>query len=246
MRQVLPTPADEVVVSDCYARDERPARPGRPWVVINMIASIDGSTAVAGRSGGLGTPADHQVFTALRALADVIVVGAGTVRAEGYGPPRTPQAEQERRVARGQSRFPRIAVVTGRLDLDLSTPLFTESVEPPIILTGTAASAEARAAVTEVADVHVVGEAQVDLARALAALAGLGAGVALCEGGPLLNDQLLAEALIDEICLSVSPMLAGGESARIIHGSAPATPMPMRLDRALEEDGMLLLRYVRA
>jgi len=246
MRQVLPVPADRVEVSDCYAGDDRPSPAGRPWVVLNMVASIDGATAVAGRSGGLGTPADRAVFTALRALADVIVVGAATVRAEGYGPVRTPEVEQQRRLVRGQTRFPRIAVVTGRLDLDLSTPLFTESVEPPIILTGTGPSAEAIAQAATVAEVHVVGGAHVDLGAGLAALAQLGAGVVLCEGGPNLNGQLLALGLVDEICLSVAPVLAGGDSARIIHGAAPVSPEPMRLDRALEDDGMLLLRYVRA
>jgi len=246
MRQLLPVPADRVDVSDCYARDDRPVPADRPWVVLNMVASIDGATAVAGRSGGLGTPADRAVFTALRALADVIVVGAATVRAEGYGPARTSDAEQQRRLARGQSRFPRIAVVTGRLDLDLSTSLFTESVEPPIILTGTGPSAETLALAAIVAEVHVVGDAHVDVGAGLAVLAQLGARVVLCEGGPNLNGQLLAQGLVDEICLSVAPVVAGGDSARIIHGAAPVAPEPMRLDRVLEADGMLLLRYVRA
>ncbi len=201
---------------------------------------------MAGRSGGLGTPADRAVFTALRAIADVIVVGAGTVRAEGYGPPRTPEPEQRRRLARGQQAFPRLAVVSGRLDLDLTSPLFTESTERPIILTGTAASADTRAAAGEVAEVHVVGDAHVDLGAAMATLADLGARVALCEGGPVLNGQLLALGLIDEVCLSVSPLLAGGDSNRIIHGAIPPDAEAMRLDRVLEDDGMLLLRYVRA
>ena len=246
MRQVLPIPLDDVVVSDCYAADARPAPAGRPWLVVNMIASIDGATSVAGRSGGLGTPADRAAFTALRAVADVIVVGAGTVRAEGYGPPRTPETEQRRRLDRGQQRFPRLAIVSGRLDLDLSAPLFTEAVEPPIIFTGSAASAALRDAASAVAEVHVVGDAHVDLTAAVASLADHGARVALCEGGPVLNGQLLALGLIDEMCLSVSALLAGGDSARIIHGAAPTSPEPMRLDRVLEDDGMLLLRYVRA
>ena len=214
--------------------------------MVNMVATVDGATAVSGRSGGLGTPADRDAFTALRALADVIVVGAGTVRAEGYGPPRTPEREQQRRLDRGQSRFPRIAIVSGRLDLDLSTPLFTEAPEPPIIFTGTAAAPAAREAAGEVAEVHLVGDAHVDLTAALHTLHDLGTAVALCEGGPTLNGQLLALDLVDEVCLSLSPLLASGESDRIIHGPTPVSPVALRLDHVLEEDGMLLLRYLRA
>lgn len=246
MRQLMPTTLEGVDPDLLYAADARPAPGGRPWVVVNMIVTADGATAVAGRSGGLGTPADRAVFTALRSVADAILVGAGTVRAEGYGPPRTPPQQQERRLARGQSRFPRIAIVSGRLALDVSSPLFTESVEPPIVLAPASAPRDARTAVAQVAELHTVGEDEVDLGAGLAVLADGGARVVLCEGGPHLNGQLLAAGLIDELCLSVSPLLAGGDSARAINGPDPATPTGLRLDRVLEDDGMLLLRYVRS
>jgi riboflavin-specific deaminase-like protein len=245
MRQLLPVPIDEVDPDDLYAADARPRPVDRPWVLTNMIASVDGAASVEGVSARLGGPADRAVFGALRAVPDVILVGAGTVRAEHYGPPRTPEAQQARRRARGQEPFPRIAVVSGRLDLDLTTPLFTGSSSRPIVITGTRPSPEQLAAASEVAEVVVAGEAHVDLGVALAALGRLGAAVVLCEGGPMLDGQLLAEGLLDEVCLTVAPLLAGGDASRIMHGPALARPEGLRLDRVLEQDGMLLLRYVR-
>ncbi len=250
MRQLLGSthPVDPDASFDlgaAYVADRRPARPDRPWLVLNMVVSIDGATAVEGRSGGLGSPADHTAFVALRSVADVILVGAATVRAEHYGPPRTSAAHQAQRVDRGQTPFPRLAVVSGRLDLDLTAPLFIDSPTRPLVVTAASAEPARLAEVGQVAEVVAVGQEHADLQAAVAALRGLGAGVVLCEGGPTLNAQLLAHDLVDEVCVTVAPVLAGGTSKRMIAGPAPDVAATLTLDRVIEDEGTLLLRYVR-
>jgi riboflavin-specific deaminase-like protein len=246
MRQLLPEPVDDVDPDDLYPTDARPAPPDRPWVMLNMVTSIDGASALEGRSGGLGGDADQTVFRVLRSVPDVILVGAATVRAERYGPPRTSEQHQAARRARGQAPFPRLAVVSGRLDLDEGTELFTATPSRPIVITGSNAPADRRAELAEVADVVVAGAERVDLVAALAELRGLGCAVVLCEGGPSLNAQLLAAGVVDELCATIGPLLVGGSSKRMIEAAAPDAPEPLRLDRLLEADGVLLARYVRA
>jgi riboflavin biosynthesis pyrimidine reductase len=232
-------------VAALVAAEARPAPPDRPWVVVTMVTSLDGATAVDGVSGPLGGAADQAVFSALRAVADVVVAGAGTVRAEGYGPPRTPAARRSERLARGQTEAPRIAVVTRSLDLDWSAPLFTDAHPGagPLVLTCTDADATGRARAGEVAEVIAAGAAEVDLAAALRELRARGSTVVLAEGGPRLNGALLAADLVDEWCLTVAPALVGGGSSRAVVG--PEQVRHLRLDRVLEGDGALLLRYLR-
>jgi riboflavin-specific deaminase-like protein len=246
VRQVLPSPVDDVDPFAAHATAERPAPAGRPWVALNMVASLDGATAVAGRSGELGGAADRRVFSALRAAVDVILVAAGTVRAEGYGPPKTPPAQQEARRARGQTSFPRIAIVSRSLDLDPTTPLFTEAAEPPIVLTDASALAAAPGALASAAELHAVGDDGVDLHLALALLAELGHRTVLCEGGPTLNGQLLVAGLVDEIDLTISPLLVGGSSHRVAVGPDEA-PTRLRLAHLWHDpdEDLLLARYVR-
>jgi riboflavin biosynthesis pyrimidine reductase len=221
VRQLFPIPLDEVDPMSCYGRDERL---GDPWVLINMIATIDGATAVSGRSGGLGGPADKKVFAAIRSVADVILVGAGTVRAENYGPPSVPA---------------RLAIVSAKLDLTPDARVFNDGYRP-IIVTTEDADATRRAVLEKVADVMVAGTGHVDLRAALRNFS----GVVLCEGGPSLNGQLIAGGLVHELCLSLAPLLTSGESARIAHGPEPKAPVRMRLMHILEEDEILFLRYI--
>ena len=139
-----------------------PRRSGRrrrvgPWLLVNMVSSLDGAIAVDGRVGGLAGPADKEMFTALRAVADVVMAGAGTVRAEGYGPPRPSEATRAARLARGQAEVPHLAIVSRSLYLDLTTPLFTEAKTPPIVITCAASDEERRRPLAEVADVIVGG-----------------------------------------------------------------------------------------
>ena len=238
----MPAPAEPVELIDAYPI--LAGRAGRPSMRMNMIASVDGATAVDGVSGGLGGPADHAVFMHLRALADVVLVGAGTVRAEGYGPPRLPDELREARRRRGQAPLPRLAVVSRSCALDWDAPIFRDTASRPIVVTAERAPAERRTAAARVADVVTAGAEDVDLAAALGALAGLGAGSVLAEGGPRLNGTLAAAGLVDELCLTVAPRLAGGESARIVSGpSIPGGGMPLEPAFVGEEDGFLFLRW---
>lgn len=221
MHQLLPSPA-AVSAAEAYADDRRRARDGRPWVLANMIASVDGATALDGTSGGLGGPADREVFQTLRSMADLVLVGAATVRAERYRAPSKPGL--------------RVAVVTGSGDLDWSSSLFTSGA-------GFVITTEA-APTLPVESLRTPGD-RLDLAWALGHLGEhVEAGVVLCEGGPSLNGQLLAGDLIDELCLTVSPTLVGGHSSRVMT-SAAATPSDFDLAHVLEADGLLFLRYLR-
>ena len=224
MRQLLPTFVDPVDPMAVYA--DPPVAAGRPGVRFNMIASVDGATAVDGVAGGLGGEADRALFALLRRLADVVLVAAGTVRAEGYGPSPVP-----------------IAVVTRSCRLDWDSRFFTAQVARPVVVTVATAPAEARARAAEVADVVVAGERDVDLARALDALGARGWRAVLCEGGPTLNGQLAAAGLLDELCLTLSPCLVGGDAKRLLAGPLLPGPPTLTLASACEEDGFLFLRF---
>lgn len=245
MRRLWPEPLDDVDVDELIAAEERPTPPGRPWLLVNMISSLDGAITIEGQSGGLGRPADRAVFSALRSVADIVMAGAGTVRAERYGPARPTGQQQAARVARGQAEVPPIAVVTRSLDLDLAGRLFQSDGPRPIVVTCAAAPADRRAATENVADVIVVGDDTVDLPAALAALGERGAAVVTCEGGPRLNGDLVVDDLIDEWAQTFSPLLTGGESPRGAAGPTPPAPREMVLDRLLEGDGLLLSRWLR-
>ena len=212
MRQLLPTPVDPVDPMAVYG--DLPTAAGRPAVRLNMIASVDGATTLAGVSGGLGGPADHALFAVLRSLADVVLVAAGTVRAERYGPSATP-----------------IAVVSRSPRLDWDARFFTAPVARPILVTVAQAPPAQLARAAEVAEVVIAGDRDVDLATALAALGDRGWRAVLAEGGPTLNGQLARAGLLDELCLTWSPWLASSDAKRILDGgplSAPAACDPAR------------------
>jgi riboflavin biosynthesis pyrimidine reductase len=230
-------------VAATYRADERPAPPGRPWVALDMITSVDGATAVDDHSKLLGSPGDRAVFSALRALADVVLVGAGTLRDENYGPPRVDADTRTARLAAGQHGVPTLAVMSNRLALDPQARVF-EGGHRPVVLAPRDAPARARAALDAVADVVEAGNTVVEPRLALAALHDRGAQVVVCEGGPTLNAALFADDLVDEICLSLSPLVVGGTAARLAGTLAPMQRR-FRLARVLEEDSMLFLRYVR-
>ena len=156
----------------------------------------------------------------------MVLVAAGTARAEGYGPSRVP-----------------VAVVTRSCRLDWEAPFFTAPVARPIVVTVAGAPPDALARAAEVAEVVVAGDRDVDLAVALDALGGRGHRAVLAEGGPTLNAQLAAAGLLDELCLSLSPRLVGGAAKRILDGLEVPGTTPLRLCSVCEQDGFLFLRY---
>jgi riboflavin biosynthesis pyrimidine reductase len=214
------------------------------WVRVNFVSSIDGSATQAGRSGGPSDAADKRVFALLRRLCDVVLVGAGTIRVEGYGGMRVDPESEAWRKANRFAPQPTLAVVSGEADLDPGGDVFTQAPVRPIVLTTAAASEERKSALEQVADVIVCGEASLDTTAALNALADRGLRRVHCEGGPHLFGTFVAERTLDELCLTVSPVLEGGLGKRIIDG-APQLPLDMRLAQVLRSDSTLLLRYVR-
>lgn len=241
MRQLFPAAADPVDPNDVYA--DLPHANGRPAVRLNMISSVDGATSVDGLSGALGGPADHDVFFAMRSLADVVLVAAGTVRAEGYGPAELPPETQDARRRRGQTPVPAIAVVSRRVDLDWRSSFFTAATVRPMVVTVEAVPDAQLSRAAEVADVVIAGEHDVDLVRALGAIAERDARSVLAEGGPSLNAQLAGAGLLDELCLTLSPSVVGGAAKRIVAGPALDPKSPLYLRSVCEDGGYLFLRY---
>jgi riboflavin biosynthesis pyrimidine reductase len=249
MRRLLPPHlalGGEVQAVEAYDTKDRPSPDGRPWVLLDMIASADGATHAGGVTAELGGPADKAVFAVLRGVADVILVGAATVRAERYGPPRPSEATRQRRRERGQAEVPTLAVVSASLELEWDSPLFTESPIRPLVITAAGVDPERLERAGEVADVLLAGAGRsVDLGAALRELRQRGAAVVTCEGGPRLNGQLVDAGLVDEVCLTLSPTLLGGDSARIAAGTGDGALRRMRLVHLLEQDGLVFLRWVR-
>ncbi|MET4061072.1 riboflavin biosynthesis pyrimidine reductase [Arthrobacter sp. UYP6] len=232
---------DELLAA--YAWDFPAAPPDRPHFRFNFVVSVDGAAAIDGRSGGLGDGADHRVFGLLRRTADVILVGAGTVRAEGYSGELLDPDAQSWRASRAMAPHPGLAVVSGALDLDPEGPLFRQAPVRPLILTVDSAPADRKAALERVADVVVAGERTLEPHRAAAVLADRGFHRVLCEGGPRLFASFQHAGLVDDLCLTVSPLLAAGNSTRITAGTPELTPHRLELAHVLRGADTLLLRY---
>lgn len=247
MRRLLPASAADGS-EDPFAvyRVSRDAGDDRPWLLGNMVVGIDGSAAVGGRVGGLSSPTDRHLFVLLRSFADAVLIGAATVRAEGYGPVRLPSALQDERVAAGRSRVPPLAVVTRSLDLDWSSALFAPDVAVrPIIITVAAAADTAPAAVRARADLIIAGDQSVDLRMACGELRRRGMTTVLTEGGPTLLGELMARELLDELCLTLAPLAGGDPLPVAVRPEGPGGLQGFSLASVLEEDGHLFLRYTR-
>ncbi|MEU2465317.1 pyrimidine reductase family protein [Streptomyces sp. NPDC012486] len=254
MRRLIPVPDTPTPAAPATDREwtldelaDAYAYPGgrRPWLRANMVSTLDGAAQHDGRSQGISCAADMRVFGTLRGLADAVVVGAETVRLEGYRPARAREAFAARREAAGQGPAPAVAVVSASLDLDFSLPLFVSPLVPTLVITGSAAPSDrVRAARESGAEVVFAGDGSaVDPARAVAELAARGLGRLLTEGGPRLLGQFVAAGVLDELCLTLSPLLTAGDAQRIAGG--PAAPVPERfaLVSLLEEAGFLFTRY---
>jgi riboflavin-specific deaminase-like protein len=242
VRRLIPSTAVEPVEA-VYARLTLPTRPDRPWVALGMVSSIDGAATVEGETAALGGPADHHAFRALRGACDAILVGAGTVRIERYGPATGTSARRREREERGLAPTPRLVIVSGSLDLDPGARAFSDADHPPLVVTHAAAPPGQVAALSSVAEVVTCGDTEVDVRELLRALEDRGLRRVLCEGGPRLNGVLLEADVVDEVFLTIDPVLLAGSAPRIAHSSATSGPRKMRLVELREHEGELLLRY---
>ncbi len=237
MRWLVPGTASPGDLSEAYGW------PAANWVRACMVMGLDGSIAGPdGLSGSISSPADRVVLSAIRRFADVYLVGAGTVRAERYSAVRAHPGAIERRLAAGQQAAPTLAIVSATCRFDWNDVQFTASDNRPIVLTVERSDPGDRAVATRWCDVLVVGEERVEPMVALESLAARGLTRVTCEGGDSLLADMVRAAALDEVDLTLAPVVAA--SAR------PARPGPaaitgMRLHQLLEEDGFLFARYVR-
>jgi len=226
---------------------ERPASPpARPHVMLNMIATVDGRAAIGGRSGTISGAADRALFHALRTAADGVLVGAGTVRTEHYGRIIGDESRRRERVRRGLSGEPLACIVSGRLVLGEDIPLLRAPEAHVVLLTASPASLPATGA--RIDYIRASGP-QLDLPAGLAELSErFGVASLLCEGGPHLAREMLGAGLLDELFLTVAPMLAGGEPSggealRILAGTELQPPASLALRSVFSHDSTLFLRY---
>jgi riboflavin biosynthesis pyrimidine reductase len=234
-----PGPLDDAAILDAYAMPDHPA------LRVNFVASADGAVTVDGRSGGLGGPADKRVFDLLRVQCDAVMVGAGTLRTEGYGPMVLDPDQQHLRLAAGRTAHPALIVVSGGLDIDPDDPMLRDAPTRPWVVTHGSSDPDRRVALARVATVAVSGGASVDLRTALAELTVSGLRHVLCEGGPHLFGSLVAIDAVDEVCLTVAPRLAGAGAGRIVAGP-PSGVRDLGLVHVLRSGiGELFLRYAR-
>lgn len=194
----------------------------RPTVALNMVVSVDGRAALDGTSAGLSVPADREIFHALRGRVDAVLAGTGTLRAEGYGRLVKDAGRRAAREARGLAADP-LAVVLSRSGDVPDVPLLADSQQPSVVLTGE--DAAPGAALARLRAQHGV--------RSL-----------LCEGGPTLNRALLDAGAVDELFVTLSPLLAGGEPPLpLLAGAGMDPPARLELAWALEAQSALFLRY---
>ncbi|MEO7555035.1 MAG: pyrimidine reductase family protein [Acidimicrobiales bacterium] len=242
----LLVPGDELPdVLAPYADVDRSGRD--PWVLANMVGSLDGSATIDGRVGALSQRPDAALFRLMRAVADVVVVGAETVRREGYGSVRLAEDRRAARVAAGRTAVPTLAVVTRSLDLDWTLPAFVEAdaASPTLVITCSDADPARLEIARQHAPVVIAGAAAVDLALAMTSLAGLGHHIVLCEGGPSLLGQLVALGLLDELCLTLAPLM-GADALPISITPPDAEITPFRLAHTAADGDTLFLRYERS
>lgn len=224
---------------DAYAVPDR----SRPWLRMNFVMSADGAATVHGASGPLGGETDRGTLSVLRMLADAVVVGAGTVRAEGYGGLGLDEEARAWRRSRGLGPHPRLVIMTNRLGLSPEMSVFTRAETPPLIITNSEAPADRVEDLQRVADVVRLGKERVDLHAAVGFLDDHGFSQVLCEGGPHLFGALLRDDLVDELCVTLSPKLVAGPSMRIAV-TEDELDRPLRLVHTIPDaEGFVLMRY---
>jgi riboflavin biosynthesis pyrimidine reductase len=235
-----PGPLRDEEILDAYLMPEGHAR-----LRVNFVSSVDGAVTVEGRSGGLGGPGDRRVFGLLRVACDAVLVGAGTIRVEGYGPMALSPRLRELRREQGRDPDPVLVIATRHFDLDPDAALFTEAPRRPILLSTEPAARDATERFAPVADIIGVGTVDCAMSAALADLTKRGLPHVLCEGGPHLLGSLLAADLVDELCLTVAPKLTGPGAGRIVAGP-PSPVRDMALQQVLAAGDELFLHYGRS
>lgn len=229
-----------------YVEVDRSRPSGPCWLMANMVGGLDGSAAIGGRVAALSTAPDAALFLAMRTVADVVLVGAETIRREGYGPLLLPKARAEARREQGKPASPRLAVVSRSLDLDWTGRAFTDPAlqQRPLLVTCASADPERLSRARDAAEVIVAGEDRVDPALALQELAARGAAVVLTEGGPTLLGELVAGGHLDELLLTLSPLMGGDPlPIAVAPEGAPLTGFALR--HVQREGETLFLRYER-
>lgn len=219
--------------------------PTAAWLRMNFVSSLDGAATRGGRAGPLGDRADRRVFELLRRWADVVLLGAGTVRIEGYGAMRLPDDAVRWRLRRSLPQQPVFALVSRRLLLDPESPVFADAPVRPIVYTVTTAPPGRRRALSRVADVVDAGRTTVDPVAVRADLDRRQHRRVHCEGGPQLFGSFIAADAVDELCLTLGPTLEASDAVRIASGDRGA-PVPMTLVGIMRSGSELLLRYRRA
>jgi riboflavin-specific deaminase-like protein len=214
------------------------APPGRPYLGINMVASLDGKATLDWRTKGLSTEVDRRLFHHLRTQADAVMVGAGTAREERYGRVTKNEELRDKRVTEGRAPEALAVVVSGRLDLPPDLPLLNEPDQPVLIATGSADELPGLKGDVEYAR---IGD---DLPRLMAELLERGVRSVLCEGGPTLNSFLFAAGLVDELFLTMNPKVVGGAAAlTIVAGRELVEPVELDLVAVAEANGELFTRW---
>ena len=213
---------------------ERP-KDDRPLVMVNMVATADGLITIGGKSGPIGGPGDHAVFHGLRTIVDAVLVGTGTLRVERYGRMVRSEERRARRAELGLAEDPIALLLTRSGDLPWDAPLFA-APEQHVVIAGPATPPELAARV-DVIDAGGPAEALRQVRERF------GVRAVLCEGGPHLNRGLMADGVLDELFLTVSPKLAIEDALRIVVGDPLMAPTEMELLSVAHHDGELYLRY---
>ena len=247
MKQIFPYES-EVDPIEVYNNDIRETFESRPWILLNMVNSVEGFISFEGKAAGLSGPADKNIYQIIRGLADIILVGAGTIRTENYKAPRTPEGTlAEFRESRNQEKRPRIAVISGELNLDPEMGLFAENHpedKPPLIYSKNASLEKNGSLFSSSAEVIGFQEDELNILKIVENLSKQKAKIVVCEGGPSLNAHLLAADVIDEFCLSISPRAVGGEISAPLLEQPVDSPTALSLDRIILEDEFLFCRYL--
>jgi riboflavin biosynthesis pyrimidine reductase len=241
--RLFPTPGavsvDELL-SDWESEIRAPSHAARPRLSLNFAVTADGSASLAdGKSGGIGGSGDLEVFRALRDRVDAVMAGTATIATEGYRRICPVPGRRQQREQRGLAADPLAVTLSRSGVLPLDAPIFNDPDQSTIAFVPSGISGSITGGV------EYVELEPVTPGAALGHLAGIGVASVLCEGGPRLMSALAAEDLIDDVFLTVSPMLAGGGQG-LTSGAPLETPTPLALRHIAEHDGAMLIRWARS